>query len=134
MCAKVCCSIDKQWKLWVKVGVQKLVSLDGVTTSMTEQESCIFRKDNSSVCHKSFNSGMAWHHQSVSVQMAALENRVLLPMHGGWEDMEHDRESCRRGNELLDVMGWDNQVATNNTQVSHWWMQQAVCGKHQVVN
>jgi hypothetical protein len=33
--------MDDQWNMWTKVGVRKLVSLDGETTTMSEHESCI---------------------------------------------------------------------------------------------
>jgi hypothetical protein len=62
---KVDYATDEQWKMWVKVGVRKLVSMDGVTVSMTEHERNIVTQNYSStVTSPSTGAG---HHETVAV-------------------------------------------------------------------
>jgi hypothetical protein len=113
--------MDEQWNMWVKVGVRKLVSTDGATANMTEEESKIVKENNCST-FKSPSTGAR--------QQPALDNPSLSNIHESehapsqalW-NLDDDDELNQSGSELLNEIGWGwipaNQKATNTT-VSNW--------------
>jgi hypothetical protein len=114
--------------MWVKVGVRKLVSIDGVTRlSSTEQELNIVGQN----CNPAVNSPStgAWHHSSPKNTAAAaapflstINEAAHSPMQASW-DTEHDNELDQSENDLLNELGWDlprgNTHVTPSTPVSY---------------
>ena len=112
-------SIDKQWNVWVKVGIRKLVSLDGITNTMTEYESAIVNQDSATAATMSPGPG---HHPAVGVVYTSNKLINLLPLSVSGDDA-CDTELNQSGSDLLDDIGWGfsghNEEATN-TPVSQW--------------
>ncbi len=118
--------------MWVKVGVRKLVSMDGVTVSMTEHERNIVTQNYSSTVTRP--STGAGHHETVAVYRN--NESVHTPSPASW-DMERETELNQTGRGLLDDIGWDwypSNGRAPDTPVRNWWILPAVSGKHAPVD
>jgi hypothetical protein len=134
--------MDDQWNMWVKVGIHKLVSIDGMTTlSMTEQELNIVGQNCNPVVRGLSTS--AWHH-SYPVSTAALatpfvatiNESVHSPLQASW-DTEQDNELDQSGHELLNELGWDLLRGTHitpSTPVSNGAILPAICVSHPILD
>ena len=143
ICLKVDYSMDDQWNMWVKVGVRKLVSIDGVTTlSMTEQELNIVGQNYNPVVN-SLSTG-AWHHSSPNNTAASaapflstINDAVHSPLQASW-GTEQDNELDQSGNDLLNELGWDlprgNTHVTPSTPVSQGAILPSVCVSHPILD
>ena len=108
--------MDEQWMMWIKLGVCKLVSIDGNEGSMTEPESKLVRKDYRSVlptraakaCRLPTNQVNTMNHEHrVSPNIQAL---VPTALPTSWT-VEQDAAIDVTGLDLLADLGWNTPLA-----------------------
>ena len=109
-------SDNEQWNMWVKVGIRKLVSSDGKTTTMTKHESSIVRQ-HGNISFPSQISG-AWN-KSLQVSSAALQEPFVLPsiqntVHTKFPASaameQDDAYDSEMGSDLLEELGWSSDL------------------------
>jgi hypothetical protein len=139
---KVDYSMDDQWNMWVKVGVRKLVSIDGVTTLSRTEQALNLGEQN---CHPVVNdpSTSAWHHSSpmstatlAATFVATINESVHSPLQASW-NTEQDNELNQSGHELLNELGWDLPRGTHitpSTPVSNGVILPAVCASDPILD
>ena len=118
--------MDDQWNMWGKVGVQRLLSVDGVTTSMPKQEHNIGGQYGRSIFPSPTNLAF---NQPVTKRRAAMvtpfstgiDASVDMPLPMSWNE-DLDTELVTAGNQLLGIMDWPlnmEEDEATHTPVSH---------------
>ena len=112
--------MDEQWQLWVKLGIGRLVSVDGQGSKMVGQS-----------CSSTFTSPLpgAWD-RSVPVQVPPKENRFLSTIDTSvntpwpaWWNSDFELDLDQSGGELLHAIDWgstEGNTVPPYTPVRYW--------------